>query len=195
MPRRVAAVILAAGASVRMGSAKPLVQWRGRSFVAHVVARARASGCAPIVVVTGAHAIAASEVAPAVIVENPRWEQGPTTSLQAGIASLGEVDAVVIATVDRPHVTAATWHALLDAWASAPDSVWQPQHGAGRGHPVVLPTRVLAKVLAMAPHETLRDLLRSSDIAPLRRVIEVDDAAVIDNIDTPADVARLDDRS
>jgi len=189
--RRVAAVILAAGASVRMGAAKPLVQWRGRSFVAHVVQRAVASGCAPIVVVIGAHAIDAGEVVPAVIVNNPRWADGPTTSLQVGLASVGDVDAVVVATVDRPHVMPSTWAALLEARASAPECVWQPQHDKKRGHPVVLPPWMLARVAAMAPHETLRDLLRSAEVAPSRRVIEVDDAGVIDNVDTPADVARL----
>ena len=189
--RRVAAVILAAGASVRMGAAKPLVQWRGRSFIAHVVERAVESGCAPIVVVTGAHPIDAREVASGVTVENPRWAEGPTTSLQVGVSAVAEVDAVIVATVDRPHVAAATWRALLEAHASAPDCVWQPQHAEKRGHPVLLPAWMLARVAAMAPHETLRDVLRSAEVAPSRRVIEVDDAAVIDNIDTPSDVARL----
>jgi CTP:molybdopterin cytidylyltransferase MocA len=187
--RRVAAVILAAGASERMGSAKPLVQWRGRSFVRHVVDRAVACGCAPIVVVTGAHAIDAAEVAPAVIVENPRWAAGPTTSLQVGLACVGDVDAVVIATVDWPHVDATTWAALLTAHDT--EHVWQPRHGERRGHPLVVPASLLPRIAALTPDETLRDLLRSPEVAPLRRTIEVTDACVLDNIDTPADVARL----
>jgi molybdenum cofactor cytidylyltransferase len=184
---RVAAVILAAGASVRMGEAKPLVHWRGRSFVAHVVARAIDSGCAPIVVVTGAHAIAASEVAPAVVVENPRWVEGPTTSLQVGLAAVGDVDAIVIATVDRPHVAVETWRALLDAHARAPELVWQPRHAEHRGHPVLVPASLRPRIAALAPTQTLRDVLAT---AP-RDSVDVDDPAVVDNIDTPSDVARL----
>lgn len=191
-PGRVAAVVLAAGASVRMGAPKPLVAWQGRSFVGHVVDRAVAVGCAPIVVVVGAHAIAPHQVASARIVTNPAWRAGPTTSLRAGVAAVGaELSGVVIATVDRPHVSETTWARLLAAHRDDPEAVWQPSHRGRRGHPVLLPAWVIARVEAMAVDQTLRGLLAQPDIALRRREVEVDDAAVLENIDTPDDLRRL----
>jgi molybdenum cofactor cytidylyltransferase len=183
------AVVLAAGASIRMGAPKPLVRWRQRSFVGHVVDRARAAGCEPIVVVQGAHAIALSEVAPARLVANARWADGPTTSLQVGLAAMGPLDVVVVATVDRPHVAPATWAALVAAARGQPEAVWQPRFDGRRGHPLVLPAWLLPHALALPADATLRDLLARPDVA--RCTVDVDDPAVLDNLDAPADLARL----
>jgi len=183
------ALVLAAGASIRMGAPKPLVRWRERSFVGHVVDRARAAGCDPIVVVHGAHAIAASEVAPAQLVANPRWAEGPTTSLQVGLAAAGPLDAVLVATVDRPHVAAATWTRLVEAARGRPEAVWQPRFDGRRGHPLVVPAWLFPHALALPADATLRDLLARGDV--VRCTLDVDDPAVLDNLDTPGDLARL----
>lgn len=190
-PRRVGAVVLAAGASIRMGAPKALVHWRGRSFVGNVVDRAVAAGCAPVVVVQGAHPIAVDEIAPATIRINPRWSEGPTTSLQAGLGGLAGLDAVVIATIDRPHLALATWQALLAAHAREPEAVWQPRYGTKRGHPLLFPAWLLPRVLQLAPTQTLHELLASPEVAAARRVFDVEDPAVLDNIDSPDDLARL----
>lgn len=188
---RVAAVVLAAGASVRMGAPKPLAQWRGRSFVGHVVDRAVAAGCEPIIVVEGAHAIPFDEVLPARIAVNATWIDGPTTSLQAGLVVLDEVDAVVVATVDRPHVAPQTWVDLVAAHAREPTAIWQPRHAGRRGHPLVLPAWLLPQVRGLAASETLHDLLARPEVAPARRVLDVEDPAVLDNLDSPEELARL----
>lgn len=183
------ALVLAAGASIRMGAPKPLVRWRDRTFVGHVVDRARAAGCDPIVVVQGAHAIPASEVVPARLVANARWAEGPTTSLRVGLAAMGPQDAVVVATVDRPHVAAATWIRLVEAARGRPEAVWQPRFEGRRGHPLVLPASLLGHALALPADATLRDLLARPEV--VRCTLDVDDPAVLDNLDAPVDLARL----
>ena len=105
---RVAAVVLAAGASTRMGAPKALLVWRGQPFVAHAIALARAVGAGPIVVVEGAHAIPDELLGTAVRVKNDAWQLGPLGSLQAGLRLALADDpvpqAVLVLSVDRPHV-------------------------------------------------------------------------------------------
>ncbi|HWB75478.1 MAG TPA: nucleotidyltransferase family protein [Nannocystaceae bacterium] len=186
MTRTIAAIVIAAGASLRMGSPKPLVQWRGRAFVRHVIDALRSAGCDPIVVVEGAHALPDDAITPARRVRHEGWAQGPLSSMQAGLRATGE-GAVLLATVDRPHVEASTIAALLAAHAEDRDAVVQPLHEGRRGHPLILPASLRAAVLAAAPTDNLRALLQSAR----RHEVAVDDPAVLDNIDTPADLARL----
>jgi molybdenum cofactor cytidylyltransferase len=189
---RVAAVVLAAGASVRMGAAKPLVRWRGLPMVGHVIAAVRDGGCDPIVVIEGAHALPDDAIAGARRVVHAQWALGPLSSVQAGLRALdGRESGVLIATVDRPHLAAATVRALLDAHAGDREAVLQPAFRGRRGHPVLLPAKQRDALLALDPTASLRDLLDRPELAALRRSIAVDDPAVLDNIDTPADLARL----
>lgn len=188
MTSSVAAIVLAAGASVRMGSPKPLVQWRGRAFVRHVIDALQGAGCDPIVVVEGAHALPDDAIAPARRVVHPGWAHGPLSSLQAGLRVLDD-GAVLLATVDRPHVAATTIAALLAAHADDRDAVVQPLFAGRRGHPLVLPASLRAPVLAAAPNDNLRAVLEAAHAR--RREVAVDDPAVLDNIDSPADLARL----
>src|SRR5947208_14502915 len=84
-------VILAAGASTRLGVAKQLLAFRGRSLLRHAVEEALASGCRAVVVVLGAHAARLQEdidELPALVVLNPRWSEGMGTSIRAGIEAL-----------------------------------------------------------------------------------------------------------
>jgi molybdenum cofactor cytidylyltransferase len=187
-----AAVVLAAGAGARMGRPKALLEWRGRSFVRHAVALAEAAGAAPIVVVEGAVELAASELGPALKVVNPTWPKGQADSLRRGLGALaGEDVGVLVLTVDRPHVRAETAAALAAAWRAAPTQIWQPRHAGRRGHPIVYPAALVPELRALGPDESPRDLLRRPAVAALRQELEVEDPAVLDNLDRPADLARL----
>ncbi len=185
-----AAVVLAAGASQRMGHAKALVRWRDLALVTHVVASAYACGCRPLVVVEGAHRLPDDAIAPAVRVHHPDWAEGPISSLRAGLRAIrqlvGDV-SVLVTTVDRPHVALATLRALIEASAAMPDALWQPTLGGRRGHPLVLPSEVVVDILAHDDPSLRVALAR----VPRRRAVEVQDPAVLDNIDTPEDLARL----
>lgn len=189
-----AAVVLAAGAGERMGRPKALIEWRGRSFVRHVVGLAEAAGAGPIVVVEGAVELPADALGPAIKVTNPTWPRGQTDSLRRGLAVLAARapgSGALVLTVDRPHVRPATAAALAAAWRASPSQVWQPTFAGERGHPLVWPAALLAELVALGPDESPRDLLRRPAVAALRRGLAVDDPAVLDNLDRPADLTRL----
>src|SRR5919202_6946675 len=102
-------LILAAGASSRMGTPKQLLPYRGRSFVRHIVEVTIASVCQPIAVVLGANAERIKpEIShlPVQIVENQQWTEGMSSSIRAGLEALlttnQNLDAVAIALCDQP---------------------------------------------------------------------------------------------
>lgn len=190
----IAALVLAAGAGARMGRPKALIAWRGRSFVRHAVALAEAAGCDPIAAVEGAAPLPPDELGPAFVVRNETWLKGQTDSLRRGLALLSARApdrAVLVLSVDRPHVRPDTARALADAARADPDAIWQPLHAGRRGHPILYPAAVIPLLLALPEGATPRDLLARPAVAARRRVLPVDDPAVLDNIDHPADLARL----
>ena len=189
-----AAVVLAAGAGARMGRPKALIEWRGRPFVRHVVALAEAAEASPIVVVEGAVSIPPAALGPAIKVTNETWPEGQASSLRRGLAELARLTpgcAALVLTVDRPHVRPATVAALAAAFRAAPTQIWQPTFAGKRGHPLVWPAALLPELLALGPDASPRDLLGRPAVTLLRRSIEVDDPAVLDNLDRPDDLARL----
>ncbi|MCA9705428.1 MAG: NTP transferase domain-containing protein [Myxococcales bacterium] len=190
-----AAVVLAAGASSRMGRPKALLRWRGRPFVHHAIALARAAGAHPVVVVEGAVALPDEALAGAIRARNEAWAEGPLRSLQAGLRALADAGppdaAVLVLTVDRPHVRAETVRALADAHAADPAAIWQPRHGARRGHPIVHPAELVPALVELRPPQTPRTLLARPEVAARRRFVDVDDPAVLDNLDRPEDLERL----
>lgn len=191
------AIVLAAGASTRMGRPKALIRWRGSTFLEHAIERASAAGCDPIVVVTGATELITR---PGVVAtHNPDWRDGQLSSVQAGIrallaaalASSPPATACLVLTVDRPAVTQATVDALVAAWRDAPDAVWQPRHEGRSGHPLLYPADLLGALLALSPTSSARELVRSPAVQARRRWLEVDDPGVVFNVDAPSDLDRL----
>lgn len=197
--RQVGALILAGGASVRMGRAKALLEWNGMTFVARGVELVRAAGCAPVLVVDGAHRLDAglSGLARAVLVHNQAWPLGPLSSMQVGLRRALALEpalaGLLVHHVERPRVRVETITALLEAFAEQPDMIWQPTVGGRSGHPMLWPRVLFEPLLALDPaHASARTLVRGA-AAGLRRKLEVDDLGVLDNIDTPDDLARLRD--
>jgi CTP:molybdopterin cytidylyltransferase MocA len=188
-----AAVVLAAGASTRMGRPKQLLQHRGRSFVGCAVDLARVAGCSPILVVTGAIDLGDEPLAPAIRIINPDWPMGQLSSLQRGLAAALELrpdtPALLVLTVDRPHLRPETITALVDAWRGDPHGLWQPELHGRRGHPVIYPAALLPALAALPPTASPRSLVAAH--AALRRGLATADPAVLDNLDHPEDLARL----
>lgn len=195
---RVAALVLAAGAAERMGRVKALLPLGDRSLLARSIALVRAGGCAPVIVVEGAHPL---DVEPALCepgvirAHNPDWSLGPLSSLQVGLRAAlahGELDGVLVHHVERPRVAPATVAALLAGLAREPDAIWQPQFENRSGHPMLWPRSCFTELLALDPTQaSARTLARAPEQAARRRKLPCSDPGVLDNIDTSDDYRRL----
>jgi molybdenum cofactor cytidylyltransferase len=185
----VGCVVLAAGASSRMGTPKALLDAGGRSFVAAIAATARAAGVQPIVVVVGPPheaAIRATLAGDWIVAHNPQPERGMLSSVQAGVRALPPVDATLVWPVDIPAVQPETVRAVL---AAAPGSTVIPTHGGRGGHPLRVPAARFAELLAIDSPLGLRALLQAQPSTVVR--LAVDDPAILIDVDTPEDLKRL----
>ncbi|MDP6978786.1 MAG: nucleotidyltransferase family protein [Myxococcota bacterium] len=117
-PRQVAAVLLAAGGSTRMGRPKALLPWGDAPLVRHLVSVAAASRCAGVWVVVGDQGEATELALGGLdheLVANPSWREGVGTSLRAGIAALpDEIDAALLMLCDQPFVSPPLLDSLID---------------------------------------------------------------------------------
>lgn len=185
---RIAAVVLAAGRSSRMGDVnKLLADVGGKPMVASVVEAALDSGASPVIVVCG-HAEADLRAAltglDVQVVSNPDFAQGLSTSLKAGIAALPETcDGAVILLGDMPLVRSAFVRRLVAAFEAEPAGVAAvPIHDGDWGNPVVIARALFAEIDGLTGDAGARKLLE----AHKDMVIEVpaDDAVLVD-ADTP----------
>jgi CTP:molybdopterin cytidylyltransferase MocA len=184
---QVAGVLLAAGEGSRLGTPKALVQAGGARLVDLGVALLREGGAAPVVVVTGAASV---RVPGAVSVHNPGWRTGMASSLAAGLAALpARCPAAVIALVDQPLVGAAAVARLIRAYHAGAEVAVASYDGRPR-NPVLLARGHWAGVLSAAAADSgARAYLRAHpDLATL---VECGDTGSPDDIDTPADLARI----
>jgi len=184
------AVVLAAGASTRMGEAKALLPARdGRRFVDAVAATARDGGCGGAVVVVGPpHGEAIRRALPPGVATawNARPERGMLSSVQAGLAALpANATAALIWPVDIPFVTRATVRAVLDA---APGRIVVPVHNKKGGHPLRVPRRYFGEITTLDPERGLKALLEAH-AGEVER-LPVGDRGVLVDVDTPDDYAR-----
>lgn len=113
-------VILAASASTRLGTPKQLLPYRGQSLLRHTTEAAIASGCRPIVVVLGAQVERLEmevQQLPVHVVENKRWAEGMSSSIQTGLTVLQSihpsVEAVVMLLCDQPYVSSLLVQQLI----------------------------------------------------------------------------------
>jgi molybdenum cofactor cytidylyltransferase len=154
--RPVGLVILAAGASTRLGRPKQLLPYRGRSLLRHAAETAAGSTCRPILVVLGAHAAAlAGELSdlPVRAVENPRWPRGMGTSLRAGLEALEavgpEVGAVVFTLCDQPRLSSATIDSLVRAHRDSGRLIVASEYGGVLGVPALFDRALFGEILAL----------------------------------------------
>jgi CTP:molybdopterin cytidylyltransferase MocA len=183
----VAAVILAAGASSRMGTPKALLDaGGGEFFVDRLAGTFLDAGCA-VYVVLGEQADAiqqASRRGEAVtFVRNPDPSRGQLSSLQCGLRAVEPgVDAIFFTPVDAPGISRETILDLKGLLAGMDFAI--PIYEGKRGHPVLMRAACAEQFLALPDGASPRDLLHSRRAAT--RFVEVADAAILDDIDDPA---------
>lgn len=187
---RVAALILAAGQGTRFGGTKQLLDWQGRPLVAHAVETALA--CTETVLVVVGHeaeAVArAVEHLPVEVVLNPRAAEGQGTSLAAGVAALMGatrpfIGELLVMLTDQPHITPALLEQLREARGLHRIAV--PRFEGQRGNPVLFDVALFPLLRFSSGDVGGRALFNDypDDIAWL----DVDDPAILLDIDTPDD--------
>ncbi|BBK42339.1 4-diphosphocytidyl-2C-methyl-D-erythritol kinase [Allostella vacuolata] len=194
---RIAALVLAAGRSTRMGAAnKMLVPVAGRPMVTHAVDAALASKARPVVVVTGhdpaavTAALAGRDVAYA---HNPHYAEGMATSLKAGIDALPrEVDGVLVCLGDMPRVPPLVLDRLIAAWNPVEGrAICVPTTAGRRGNPILWSRRFFAEMLAIQGDTGARGLLAAHADQVVE--VEVGDDGILLDVDTPEALAALGD--
>jgi CTP:molybdopterin cytidylyltransferase MocA len=183
----VAGVLLAAGEGSRLGGPKALVEMAGARLVDRGVTLLRDGGTAPVVVVTGAVDV---PLLGAITVHNPDWRSGMGSSLAAGLGAVpGDCAAAVIALVDQPLIGPDVVRRLVAAYLAGA-SIAVASYGGRPRNPVLLARDEWAGVLAMATGDVgARPYLQAHP--ELVTAVECGDIGRPDDVDTPADLARV----
>ncbi|MER5179373.1 nucleotidyltransferase family protein [Streptomyces sp. NPDC002896] len=191
----VAGLLLAAGGGRRLGGRpKALLEHRGRPLIEHAVRVLREGGCTRVHVVLGAGADAVRERAElpgCALVDNPQWEEGMGSSLRAGLASLARTGAAaaLVSLVDQPGIGPEAVARVLAAYET-PATLAAAAYGGERGHPVLFGSDHWAGVAASAVGDRgARAYLQAHD--EVVTLVECEDVAEPYDIDTEADLARL----
>ena len=188
-----AALILAAGASTRLGRPKQLLGWHGRPLVRAVAEVALAAGLDPVIVVVGAarrEVTAALAGLPLQIADNPAYMQGQSTSLRAGVAALApHVAAAIVLLADQPFVTVAIVQRIVAEWRARGAAIVAPEYAGQRGNPVLFDRAVFPELLAVAGDQGARAIL-AADPARIH-LVHFDDPRPLSDIDTSEDYERL----
>lgn len=189
----IAAIVLAAGESRRMGRPKMTLPWGQTTVIGQVVGCLHAAGLDDIVVVTGG---ARTEVEtavsrlPARVVFNPRFAEGEMLlSLQVGLRALDpQCEAALIALGDQPQVEPQIVAGLLAAYVNCRAELIVPSYQMRRGHPWIVSRQLWDSIIALQPPATLRDILEIH-----RQRIHywlTDSPSILQDLDTPEDYQR-----
>ncbi|MBW4612798.1 MAG: nucleotidyltransferase family protein [Desmonostoc vinosum HA7617-LM4] len=190
----VAIIILAAGASTRMGTPKQLLPYEGRSLIRHALESAIASVCRPIVVVLGANAQA---IFPEVnqpdvqVVENPQWNLGMSASIKSGILALANysesIDAAVIIVCDQPFVSAEVINLLVTGYHSTGKPIVASQYAQTFGVPALFNQIFFSELASLGENVGARNLIKKH----FNQVFGVPFELGAIDIDTPNDYMNL----
>jgi len=194
----VAAIVLAAGASRRLGQPKQLLMLDGETLLERAIRLAAEAGADPVFVVLGAHfericaSVPFNQLPHAILVINSEWAKGMASSIHTALRPLSIVapqsEGALILSCDQPRLTAAHLRALLDSFAAQPAPAIAASAYAGvLGIPAVFPHDVFANLLALRGDKGARSLLMQPPCPMLALPFpggEID-------IDEPADLAQL----
>ncbi len=190
---KIAAIVLAAGRSSRMGKRNKLLEPIGaESMIRRVAGNALASGARPVVVVTG---FEAARVAGALLeldvaaILNPDYADGLSTSLRAGLNALRpSVDGALILLGDMPEVEPAVLHALMAAFTDTAAICVPVWHGR-RGNPVLWGSRYFAAMRNLTGDRGAKPLMARHEA----HIVEVETAteSIFTDVDALEDLARL----
>lgn len=200
---RIGIIILAAGASSRMGAPKQLLEFRGETLLRRAVRAALETECRPVVVVLGANACLLKEeidVKGAHAIVNQSWAEGMSSSVRCGLAALeaespNEIEAAVFMLCDQPFVTGSVIRRLVDAYSAERALLVASEYEAGvektLGVPALFSRTLFPELMALRGAEGARRVIASH--RQEAAVVAVPEAAF--DIDTPKDYRALRDKA
>jgi molybdenum cofactor cytidylyltransferase len=193
---RVAAIILAAGKSTRMGEPKQLLRLGERTVLERTLENVRAAGVEEIVLVLGSSAATIQRQLPSStfegikVVVNQAWGQGMASSLREGLAALSpQIDGALIVLADQPFLRPATLDQIVDRYRLANAQIVIPMYKGSRGNPVLLDRSVFADVMALDGDVGCRAIFGGHVEGIVK--VEVEDVGILLDIDNKEDYERL----
>lgn len=189
-----AAIILAAGRSSRMGSHKLLLPYKGRPIVNWVLVAACASQTDPVIIVLGHEAQQVDAALQAerwfLAIHNPWYADGMSTSLRIGLAATPKnADGAIILLGDQPLITPEIIDAMIAESARDPDVIIAASYQGRRGNPVLFPRQYFGELEAITGDEGGRSVLARHPEQV--RLVEIDDALAGFDVDTPEEYQTL----
>lgn len=185
-------VLLAAGASERMGQPKQLLPVRGQPMVMNAVEAALASTAWPVVVVLGANAERIRPLlarSPVLIAENPAWAEGMASSIRAGVSLLQQfsrsLDAALIALCDQPAFSTSIVSRLVEAQTGAGRRIVAARYAGRNAAPALFPREYFGQLTSLTGEAGARALLNQEP----DRISTIDLPELSVDLDTPAEYA------
>jgi molybdenum cofactor cytidylyltransferase len=191
----VAAIILAAGSSSRLGQPKQLLRLDGETLLARMIRLAKEAGAAPVIAVVGAHCNAickAVDFGESTVIVNGEWEKGISTSIRAGLRALEQsapdINAALLMTCDQPRLTTGHLRTLMEAFAEKADSaIVASAYGGIQGVPAIFPRVTFPTLSKLRGDKGARALLAQ----PPMPVISVPFEGGEIDIDLPRDIEQF----
>jgi molybdenum cofactor cytidylyltransferase len=191
---KLAAVLLAAGASSRFGAEnKLLMHLNGRPLVRGVAEEVLRSGIAELVVVTGCDAPLIEEALsglPVRFARNEMWQTGMGSSIAAGVRALDTtIDGAFIVPADMPFLSADLLGGLMSAFErhDGARTIYPATPEGAQRNPVLWPRRTFPSLASLSGPQGAKPLLQSRDVSSV--AVSVNDSTLLEDIDTPAALA------
>lgn len=186
-------ILLAAGASTRMGQPKQLLEVGGRPLLVRAVEAALAAPVWPVVVVLGANAAMLRPLLapfPVLVVENAAWSEGMASSLREGVTTLTQfsrrLEAAVVVLADQPALDATVIRRLIAAHHASGRDLVAARYSGRHGAPALFHRRLFPRLTALTGEAGARELLNGGDPP----VTPVDLPQMAADLDTPEDLRR-----
>lgn len=187
----IAGIILAAGGAQRFGEPKLLLTWKGEAIIRHVAKTALQAGLDPVIVVSGEQVDEISRILDdlnVLLVHNPDWQSGQSTSLQAGMSALADnTGGVLFILGDQPQIPASLARALMESHAASLAPIVAPMVDGQRGNPVLFDRETFPELMALRGDTGGRPLFARYPV----EWVPWHDSSVLFDIDTPDDYWNL----
>ncbi|MDR3604006.1 MAG: nucleotidyltransferase family protein [Syntrophaceae bacterium] len=193
IPKKIAALVLAAGLSSRMSEFKPLLKFGAKTVLERVVEAFWHAGVEDVRVVVGHRE---HDLTPVLErrhirwIKNERYQEGMLSSIKAGVASIEQdIDGFFVTPVDIPLVRTSTIAAIVDAFRESGKLICYPNFLGRRGHPPLISTQYRDEILQWDKPGGLKGFLQQKEVEAID--LTVQDERILLDMDTLEDYQRL----